>query len=378
MPTITPVAAPLRCPRLRGAIALVLAGAGWAGAAPPVVDAAAHDPDTAQFDTTPDPLPPGITAVRFEADRVSEVGDLVRLGGKSHGIDRVTVTLSTSALRSDYAGSAAGGFLHPLTLKIFSVDRTSGTPQPGQLLTMSTQPFLIPWQPEPEAGSRLWRAADGQLHAGLAFSITFDLTGATTVLPDEIVYRVSFSTQHFGSAPLGTPGPYDHLGVAAVNRVPAVRFTSSAYGTLAATAVLLRQLHSADPKAEVAIRDAGALVSDALNRKLWNGRHRLASPAGLVLFELLSESADQLTELAQNHPALAPSVDRAIGGLLNTAETVTASAATDALRARAEARLINRAKSATSAAGESERQRRFGEAIEQLGDAWRELQLAAP
>jgi hypothetical protein len=345
-------------------------------AAPHVIDQGPTDPEVAQFDTTPSPLPPALAARAFESHGLSEIGDLVRLDGKSHGIDRATVTLSSTALRTEHPGSAAGGFLHPIALKIFSVDRRSGTPQPGEQLAMVTQPFLIPWQPAPESGSRLWRASDGRLHAGIVFNVAFDLTGTAAILPDEIIFRVGFSTQHHGPTPLGTPGPYDFLGVAEINPAPPVRFTSSAYGTLSATAVLLRQTHATEAKAEAALREAATLVGGALNRKLWNGRHRLNVPAGILIFELLSETADQLAELARAHPTLALVAHRTIGGLMNTAETVTAAAATDAHRA--DVRFINRAKAAIIEAGHSEQQRKFGEAIEQLGDAWRILQIAAP
>jgi hypothetical protein len=362
---------------------------------------------SAQFDTTLTPLPANVAGLGFASSATSEIGDLVRLGGTSHGIDRVTVTLSSAAARADFPGNPAGGFTLSVTLKIFAVDRSADAPRPGNLLAMVTQPFLVPWRPD--AG------------AGVAFNATFDLTGATPPLPDEIIYSIGFSTQRYGDAPLGTASPADFVrvgltdqaspipgdvepdavfwktaeasnyadgGASGVNvfrrdtgwapHTPAVRFTTSAFGTLSATAVALRSLHSDDPKTESALREASSLAGDALNLKLWNGRHRLSAPVGFLIFELLSETADQLGELAQSHPELAPAARRAISGLIDTAESVTASAATDALRARGDLRRITRAKSAATGAGASESQQRYGEAIEQLGDAWRNLQLALP
>jgi hypothetical protein len=101
----------------------------------------------AQFDTTSVPLPPNAASVGHEAAATSEFGDLVRLSGAAHFIDSVTVTLSSWAIRSDYPGSSPLGFTHPVVLKLYAVDRSSGTPRAGAVLATLSHDFLIPVAP---------------------------------------------------------------------------------------------------------------------------------------------------------------------------------------------------------------------------------------
>ena len=56
-----------------------------------------------------------------------------------------------------------------------------------------------------------WTATDGSCNHGLAFPISFDLTGTT--LPDKVIIGVAYNTSHYGASPLGVSGPYDSLNV---------------------------------------------------------------------------------------------------------------------------------------------------------------------
>lgn len=62
-------------------------------------------------------------------------------------------------------------------------------------------------------GGTAWRASDGNCYNGLAVNVDFDLSGANAVLPNDVIVAVAYSTQSYGSAPLGVDGPYNSLNV---------------------------------------------------------------------------------------------------------------------------------------------------------------------
>src|SRR4051812_43431744 len=171
-----------------------------------------------QFDATPTPLPPNVPSLGYHITATSEFGDYVRFAGAAHFIHSRTVPMSSWAIHSDYTGTSPIGFTHPVTLKIYDVDRRSLQPKPGAVRATVTTRFLIPWRPEPEPSGlvsplRPWRGSDGNFYGGLAFNITFDLSSLALSLPNEVIFSISFNTQNQGPAPLGTPGPYNSLNV---------------------------------------------------------------------------------------------------------------------------------------------------------------------
>ncbi len=390
----------------------------------PTLAAPASDDDTvsgeAQFDSTTSPLPPNVPSVGFHAAATSEFGNLVHLSGNVHFIDSVTVTMSSWAVRSDYPGNSALGFTHPITLTLYAVDRTGGMPRPGRPIASVTTPFLIPWRPEADAAAvtlpfRPWRGRDGLLYNGIAFNLTFDLGHLATGLPDEVIFGVAFNTQHHGASPLGAPGPYDalHLGVSAsplaagldlspgavfwktadgrlyadggtdgVNTfrrdsgwthfTPAVRFNNSAYGTLADAFGRLEALSSSDVLVSKALTDARALVKSALDRTLWDGNRQLRPLWGRLVFDLLAEAADELALLGGRHDALATQAQDGVDSLQNVATLLAESALGEAVISGGDTHRVSRAQDAFDAAAVE----RPGPAIDQLGNAWREAQLA--
>ena len=379
----------------------------------------------AQFDTTAAPLPRNLASLGFESTATSEFGDLVRLSGAGHYIDSVTVTMSSWAIRSDYPGSPPLGFTHPITLTLYAVDRTGGAPRPGKVLAALTQAFLVPWRPEPDAAStsplRPWRAADGNYYAGLAFNLNFDLGSLGLTLPDEVIFSVSFNTQHHGPAPIGAPGPYNQLHLAASDRTPqpgvdvepdavfwktargtgyadgghaglntfrrdtgwtpfkpAIRFTNSAYGTIADTAELLRTLHSSDTDTARSIADATRLLSFALPRGLWNGHNRLDGEYGNAVFELLAEAGDVLRPLASNDGPIGSQAGQAIDTLLVAAQSLAETGLGDAIIAGGNARRISRSQAALDDAHEGAAGDSPVRAIDDFGRAWQQARQALP
>lgn len=377
----------------------------------------------AQFDTLVAPLPPNAPSLGHEASATSEFGDLIRLSGAAHFIDSVTVSLSSWAIRSDYPGSSPLGFTHQVTLKLYAVDRSGATPAPGAVLATLPHAFLIPWRPEPDPAStsplRPWRAPDGQYYAGRAFNLTFDLGALGLTLPDEVIFGVSFNTQHQGPAPVGVPGPYDNLGFvvapeppepgtdvesdavywhtaiaaayadggsAGVNRFrrdtgwtphkPAIRFTNSAYGTIVDAVAVLRAMHSNERSIGLALSDAATLLSFALPRGFWDGHNRLQSEGGPVVFELLAEAVQELSHVAASRDPSAAEAEKVRVGLMRAAQSLAETALGDALIVGGNAREISQAQAALDRAQLNAQKAAWVQTIDDLTAAWSEAQAA--
>jgi hypothetical protein len=199
----------------RGAVILFLA------AVPPLAAGA-----SILYDNLPDPLPPNLPSLGYQATQSAEFGDLIQLAGTGRVLSQVTVAMSDWALASDfpsYPGASGPTWSHPLTLNIYNVDNSGPNPAPGPLIASRTQTFAIPWRPPADPtcpGGVDWRASDGNCYSGFAFTVTFDFTG--TVVPDQIIYGLAYNTETWGYAPIGTPGPYESLNFALATLPPAV------------------------------------------------------------------------------------------------------------------------------------------------------------
>jgi len=162
---------------------------------------------SAVYDATPSPLPPNVASLGFQATSTSEFGDKVHLAGTNRVLDEITVTMSDWALKSDYpAVGTATSWQHPITVNVYTTGLT--------LLATTTQNITIPWRPAADptcAGGTAWRASDGLCYNGIAFDATFDMPNVT--LPNDVIVGIAYNTQHYGSTPLGVPGPYNSLNV---------------------------------------------------------------------------------------------------------------------------------------------------------------------
>jgi hypothetical protein len=171
------------------------------------------------FSNIPNPLPPNVPSVGFQATSTAEWGDDVFFGGTNRIAGSAIVTMSDWAKHSDYPTMPAAGFTHQITLNIYAVDHSGPNPALGALLGTVTQNFLIPWRPEanPLCTNGRWLASDNNCYSGLAFKIVFDLRGLALSLPNEIIYGVAFNTNTWGYQPIGQPGPYESLNVGCAN-----------------------------------------------------------------------------------------------------------------------------------------------------------------
>lgn len=173
------------------------------------------------------PTPYNAPSIGYEATSTNEFGDQVHLGGTSRSAASATILMSNWAAGMTYPSllaANANGYMHPITLNIYQV---GALPNVGVKIASVTQNFLIPWLPQndptcdfQQSPVRKWRAPDGNCYNGIAFPITFDLTGIT--LPDEFVFGVAYNTQHYGYNPIGTAGPYNSLNVGTSSNAPTI------------------------------------------------------------------------------------------------------------------------------------------------------------
>jgi hypothetical protein len=172
------------------------------------------------YDSIPTPLPGNVTSLGFSCCGLNEVGDQVQFAGTNRTLSFVTVIMSDWACESgDWTGAtgacittSGATFSHPITLNIYDNSLN--------LLATKTQDFDIPYRPSqnpancgPETHTWYDPSAD-TCYNGLAFRITFDFSSLNPVLPDEVIFGVTYNTSNQGYNPIGTPGPYDSLNVA--------------------------------------------------------------------------------------------------------------------------------------------------------------------
>src|SRR6476469_3691789 len=174
------------------------------------------------YDAVPNPLPPNVASVGYEATSTSQFGDYVHLAGTNRKLDTVTVTMSDWALYSDYAlapgyGGNSATWSHPITVNVYS-NHLGANGAPDTVLASTTQNVTIPWRPAADAtcpGGTAWRATDGNCYNGIAFNATFDLRSLNVTLPSNVIVGVAYNTADYGQAPIGSAGPYNSLNVGA-------------------------------------------------------------------------------------------------------------------------------------------------------------------
>jgi len=172
------------------------------------------------YSSIPIPLPPNLTSEAYEATQTTQFGGLIQFAGSSgsYTLSTVTVVMSDWALAADY-GSTAPGFNVPLTLNLYGVGPSDTV---GSLLATQTIDAFIPWRP-PSGGCddpTAWLASNGNCYHGLASPVSFVLTGLE--VPDQVIYGLALNTQHYGTPPIGAPGPYNSLNIGLATTAPSV------------------------------------------------------------------------------------------------------------------------------------------------------------
>jgi hypothetical protein len=174
------------------------------------------------YNATPNPLPPNVASVGFEATSTSQFGDYVHLAGTDRVLKTVTVTMSDWALYSDYSSDArylgnSATWSHPITVNVYS-NHLGANGVPDTLLATRTQTTTIPWRPAADptcSNGTAWRAGDGDCYNGVAFNASFDMSSPSVVLPTDVIVGIAYNTADYGATPLHVAGPYNSLNVGA-------------------------------------------------------------------------------------------------------------------------------------------------------------------
>ena len=165
------------------------------------------------YDSFPSPVLPNHPSLGYQATQTLEFGDKITLAGSARKGVSATILMSNWALHSTYPSMNADGFMHPITLNVYSDASHAAAHTPD--VASITQNVLIPWRPEADptcATPTAWRASNGNCYNGYATPITINLGGV--VLPNTFIYGIAYNVNTWGYAPLGVGGPYESLNVA--------------------------------------------------------------------------------------------------------------------------------------------------------------------
>lgn len=181
------------------------------------------------YNSIPAPLPGNYPSLGYQATSTREAGDQIAFAGTARKLDTVTVGMSSWALFSTYANDAryntnSASFEHLLTLTLYNVDTTGPVPAAGSVIGSVTKNATIPFRPEATPGScgPAWTDANGNCFNGYAFTVGFDFTSSGIVLPNEVIFGLSFNTQSYGASPIGADGPYNSLNLGLAEVGPSV------------------------------------------------------------------------------------------------------------------------------------------------------------
>lgn len=182
------------------------------------------------YDSIPNPLPGNYPSLGYQATSTTEAGDHIAFAGTARKLDSVTVGMSSWALFSSWANDArysgdATGFEHLLTLTLYNVDNSGLAPAAGTVIGSVSKNAFIPFRPEADptcTGGTAWRDTAGTCYNGFAFTVGFDFTSSGIVLPNEVVFGLSFATQSYSSQPIGQDGPYNSLNLGLPGGPPTV------------------------------------------------------------------------------------------------------------------------------------------------------------
>ncbi len=167
---------------------------------------------TTIYDNIPSPTPGNVASVGYEANGIRQFGDRVGFGASGPRLAReTTVLMSSWACQSghwttgDCATTPGATFSHPITLTFYAVGPGNSV---GTILGGTTQTFAIPYRPSASPsciGPNAGKWSDGTTcYNGYATPITFDVSGLSLTLPNEVIVGVAYNTSHYGYVPIGT------------------------------------------------------------------------------------------------------------------------------------------------------------------------------
>jgi hypothetical protein len=186
------------------------------------------------YSSNPAPLPANVASVGYAASHAAEIGELIQLAGTDRILTGATVVMSTWAAESTWETvGLSTGYDLAMQLNIYSVDNSGAQPEPGALLASSSQLAFIPWRPEASPGCgnpnsndvAQYLGSDSLCHDGMAFTLSFNLSNV--LVPDQVIWGLSFNTFTDGYNPTGVHGPYDSLNLGFNNLGPSIGSTPS-------------------------------------------------------------------------------------------------------------------------------------------------------
>lgn len=194
------------------------------------------------FNSIDNPLLGSYVSLGYQATSTTALGDYIQFGGTDRDLKNVRVILTNWACENDFSkdgdnwipnreNSAAcistggSGYNHPITLNIYSVvDDSNADPAVGGLLGSKTIDAFIPFRPSYEDGHSCatpasdipfggtwYSEADGKCYHGFNFGVDFNMEDLNLILPDKVIFSVSYNTQSYGDNPIGKNGPYNSL-----------------------------------------------------------------------------------------------------------------------------------------------------------------------
>ncbi len=220
---------------LSGIAALSLAATGLAviaaspaAAAPAVV-----------YDSIADPQPASYPSMPFQAQATWEFGDYVVLGGSNRVITDVTISMTSWACETggwstgDCDTTPGANFTHPVTMNLYEVDKSGGTPAVGDLVASVTNDVVVPYRPNPSTSldecataenptpTTWWDAERETCQNGFAFDVDFDFSGEAALVGNDVIVTLAYDTQSYGANPTGdATGGYNALNVSINNLNP--------------------------------------------------------------------------------------------------------------------------------------------------------------
>lgn len=215
---------------------LTLALAGLTGATM-IVPALASAATSVAYDSTPAPGVVSVPSVGAESYSFNHIGNEVILRPHHGAIHNVAVTMESLACQ--HGGWSSGcitkpgaRFQEPITLTLYraaKANAATGEIRPGRQIMHVTKTFAIRYRPSSISNTESrYMGSDGQLHNGIAQTITFPVNRK---LGNDVVWAVSYNTNTSGPRPTGVAGPADSLNVGLVPapRIGHDRFPNSLF-----------------------------------------------------------------------------------------------------------------------------------------------------
>lgn len=171
------------------------------------------------YNNIPGALPSNVGSLGYEATSTTEFGGKIQLAGTDRALTSASVVMSNWALESTYQDiGTSSGFIVPLTLSIYSLGSGNDV---GSLIASSSINASINWRPEASEGcGGGWRASNNGCYNGIASTVSFSFH--KELVPDQIIFGLSYNTQHYGASPTHAAGPYNSLNFGLSTAGPSV------------------------------------------------------------------------------------------------------------------------------------------------------------